>query len=174
MLVTWRRLGSSAAPILIGTGMIVVGVLVTGGGVIAALLEDWDGPTGVWVALVLLAGGAFIGISCRLLMVGTYAGEQGLRIRTPLRTLDVGWPAILAVRTQKVTRANYNAVYALPVRQVCVDLADGQTIELTIHGVQRGESRPVRIPDILAAAEFDRVVAELRHLTAYYRTGGTP
>jgi hypothetical protein len=118
--------------------MIVVGMLVTGGGVIAALLGDWDGPTAVWVGLVLLAGGAFIGRSCRLLMVGTYVGGQGLRIRTPLRTLDVGWHTVIAVRAQKIIRANNQIVEA---RQVCIDLADGQTVELPIHGARRGEPR---------------------------------
>jgi hypothetical protein len=165
----WRRLGGSAASILVGSGMLVAGILVTGGGVGALLLRGWSGTTAVWLALLLLAGGAFIAFSCRLLMVGAYVSDHGLRVRTPLRTVTVGWHTILAVRTQKIIRA-YNAV--VEARQLCVDLVDGQTVELPIHGVRRGEPRSLRMPDILGAAEFDRLVAELRQLTAHYQTGG--
>jgi hypothetical protein len=154
--------------------MLVVGILVTWSGVGALLLKGWNGTTATWLVLALLAGGAFIGFSCRLLMVGTYVSDHGLRIRTPLRTVAVGWHTILAVRAQKITRTNPNAVQSVVARQVCVDLVDGQTIELPIHGVRRGERRPVRMPDILGAAEFDRLVAELRQLTAHYQTGGAP
>ncbi|MFI7674042.1 PH domain-containing protein [Actinophytocola sp. NPDC049390] len=159
----WRRLGLTAGMVLVCTGMLVIGVLVTAGGIAAILSRAWNGTAAAWLVIELLIGGAFIGFSCRLLMVGTYVCGHGLRVRTPLRTLTVSWSVVLGVRTQKITRLTSGPLQIVTARQVCVDLVDGQTVELPLQGTLHGERRPWRMSDILSAAEFDRLLAELRH-----------
>jgi len=151
--------------------MLAFGILVTAGGAIVILSRGWSGTTtGIWLVIELLAAGAFIAFACRLLLVGAYVSDKGVRIRTPLRTLAFDWSAVLSVRSQKIIRTVPQPILIVTARQVCFDLTDGQTVELPLYGAMRDAHRPWRMPDIQSAAEFDRVVAELRRLTALHQT----
>jgi len=151
--------------------MLAIGILVTFGGAVAIVWRGWSGTTATWLVLVLLAAGAFVAFGCRLLVVvGAYVRDEGVRIRTPLRTFAFDWSAVLSVRSQKVIRTVADPMLIVTARQVCIDLIDGQTVELPLYGAMRGAHRPWRMPDIQATVEFDRVVAELRHLTALHQT----
>jgi hypothetical protein len=159
----WRRVGSSAATVLMGTAMLTIGLLVAGGGTIAVLAKGWHAG---WLVVGVLVTGLFVAFTCRLLMLGVYVSDTGVRVRTLRRTDSFGWAAVLAVRSRKITRTALESPKFVQVRQVCFDLADGRTIESPIHGMTRGVSRTWRMPDIVSSVEFDRLLAELRHLTA--------
>jgi hypothetical protein len=154
-------------PVLLCTGLLLVGVFLGVAGVATILTRHWSGTkTVVILAIVALVAAVFVSFTFRLLMVGTYVGDEGVRVRRALRTVQFSWSAVLSVRSQKITRMISGPLLMVTARQACLDLIDGQTIELPIQGVMRGEDRPWRMPDILSAAEFDRLLAELRHLTA--------
>lgn len=164
-------MGASTGSVLIGTAMLVAGVFLALGGVFAVLVQDWSGAaTTAGLVVVVLVAGVVVTFTWRLIMTGVYVSDGGLRVRTPLRTLSFGWAAVLSVRSQKITRMVSQPVLIVTARQVCLDLVDGQTVELPIHGVVRGGSRPWRMPDVLPETEFERLLAELRHHTAVYQT----
>jgi hypothetical protein len=153
--------------VVIGAILLAIGVLVLAVGVAVIVVRSV--PV-VWLVIVLSAGAAYLAFTCRLLVIGTYVSAEGLRIRRPLRTLAFDWSSVLAVRSQKVTRTASGPPLVVTTRQACVDLTDGQTVELPVYGAMRGARRPWRMPDVLPAGEFDRVLAELRHLTAVHQT----
>jgi hypothetical protein len=153
--------------VVIGAIMLAFSALALA--VVVTVIVSRGAPV-VWLVIGLSAAAAYISLACRLLMVGTYVGAEGLRIRKPLRTLTFGWSEVLSVRSRKVTRTVSSPPQTVTARQVCFDLTDGQTVESPLYGAMRGAGRPWRMPDILPAAEFDRVVAELRHLTAVHQT----
>lgn len=162
----WRRLGPSAALIVFGAVMLAFGGLTLAVGVTVIVAR---GVAVAWLVTALVAGAVYVGVACRVMVIGTYVGAEGLRVRKSLRTLVFPWSTVLSVRSTKVVRTVATPPLAVTARQVCFDLTDGRTVELPLYGVMRGATRPWRMPDLLSAAEFDRVVAELRHLTAVHQ-----
>lgn len=118
----------------------------------------------------LALGGVFVAFTWRLIITGVYVSDGGVRVQGPLRTLSFGWSSVLSVRSQKITRSVSDPVQFVTARQVCIDLVDGQTVELPIQGAMHGAGRPWRMVDVLSEAEFDRLVAELRYLTSVHQT----
>jgi len=169
----WRRVGSSIAAVLIGTAMLVVAVLLGVGGVLVLLSRGWSGTTVGWLLFGTALLGLYFSLSCRLLMLGVCVSDDGVRVRALLRTASFSWDAVLAVRSQRVTVTNpAEQPTSMTARQVCFDLVDGQTVETTVRGTLPGAGRSLWTPAVLSASEFDRVLAQLRHLTSVHHTRG--
>jgi hypothetical protein len=101
--------------------------------------------------------------------VGVYVTDDEMEVRRLFGSQRFAWRDVLAVRVQAISRGNTNRVVER-AREICVDLADGSTVDLGIQGRARGQDRrTIWLPDLLPADQFDRVLAHLRDLVAQHR-----
>lgn len=175
---TMRRMGSEpdsqdslevTAPPLLPTRIVqVVGAVAAVLLVLAVLIRSPGLAS--WTAFVALATGAIWMVDAlrRSTARRLYITETELLVRGPLRSERFAWREVLAVRVRAISRTSGSAVER--ARQICLDLSDGRTVDLPIQGRTRDYGgRSLLFPDLLNAAEFDRVLANLRDLVAQHR-----
>jgi hypothetical protein len=160
----WRRLGG-AINLLIGTLLLVFAGILLCGFLTAAIVKGWF----VWIVLAQLFVVAFAAVAIRVLMIGLFISDTGVKVRTLTSTLKFTWDAVLAVRSRKTVLATGNILWFLDARQVTFDLIDGQTIESPLLGAFPGTGRDTRSLVILSATRYDQVVARLRYMTSLHQ-----
>jgi hypothetical protein len=128
----------------------LVGVLLVGGGVHSA-------AAGVVFLLGVIVNGWILipAFMVRVLTIGIYVGDRGLKIRNSIRTRILHWDEIRGVEERPI-RGNMKAIWIITKR--------GKRIETQVHCWVGPKSymRREKIGPVMSESEFAAAMEELR------------
>jgi Bacterial PH domain len=149
---TLRTVSGAACTVLGGVSAVLLGY--------AVLALDWPLLLGLagWVVL-----GLWIAVSWRTLLTGVYLAEDRIRVRSVARTRTFPAADVIEVRTRSRRIATDGA--PIKVREVCLDLYTGRTVNTPIHG-DKPEGGGIARYNVLSAPIYDMIVDRLREHVA--------